>query len=93
MPSGKVARKSKAKYHAKLSRVPQLELGNADIEFVVSHAGEQYGVLAVSRGAAVWRPSRSRFEYRMTWPGLDTYAVDHGQELRRARQGNRRSDR
>lgn len=85
--------KPRATYRANLSRVPILQLGKADIEFTVVKRGRQFGVLAISRGAVVWRPSRFRYEYRMTWPRLDEFAVDQGQELRRARHGNRRQPR
>ncbi len=77
-------------YTAKLTRVPTLELGKADIEFTVKRRGRQYGVLAISRGALVWRPSRYDYEYRVRWPSLDVFAVDNGEELRRPRHGNRR---
>lgn len=86
----KPRRVARALYRANLSRVPALELGKADVEFTVRHRGRQYGVLAVSRGALVWRPSRDRSEYRVKWPALHDYAVNHGEGLRRARHGNRR---
>lgn len=85
-------RKPQARYHANISRVPTLKLGKADLEFTVRNRGRQYGVLAISRGALVWRPSRFRYEYRVTWPSLDEYAVANGVELRRARHGNRRAE-
>ena len=78
------------RYTANLTRVPTLELGKADIEFTVKQRGRQYGVLGVSRGALIWRPSRFDYEYRIKWPALDGFAVDTGEELRRPRHGNRR---
>lgn len=78
------------RYMAKLSRVPALELGSADVEFTVKYRGTEYGVLAVSRGALVWRPSRNRYEYKIRWSELDEFALAQGEPLLRARHGNRR---
>lgn len=87
------AGKKPTRFTATLSRVPQLKLGKADVELTVRLRGKQYGVLAISRGALVWRPSRSGYEYRVPWRDLDEFAVDRGAPLRRARYGNRpRSD-
>jgi hypothetical protein len=84
------AGKKPTRFTATLSSVPQLKLGKADLELTVRLRGKQYGVLAISRGALVWRPSRSGYEYKMRWRELDEFAVDRGEALRRARHGNRR---
>lgn len=80
---------AKRRYVAQLERVPRLQLGNADIEFGVRSAGKHYGMLAISRGALVWRPARERFEYRIPWPRLHEFARGF-RPLRRARSGNLR---
>jgi hypothetical protein len=54
------------KHDVKFS-IPERDLGNADIEFIVSGNGSRIGTLRISRGAIVWFPSGNSLGHKTTW--------------------------
>lgn len=80
-----------SRYETRLAVVPKLAVGNADFEFEVRRRGRHFGVLAVSRGALVWRSTHDKTEYKIGWQLLNAMALDEGERLNRRRRGNRKN--
>lgn len=80
-----------ARYITRLAAVPKLPLGKADFEFEVRKDGRAYGMLAISRGALVWRSASDKSEYKIDWQRFNSLALDEGVRLSRARHGNRKT--
>ena len=57
--------------HRVIFKVPQSELGRADVVFVVQKDGDKLGTLAVSRGALVWFPRSTTLGRKLDWEAFD----------------------
>jgi len=58
--------------------LPERELGNADIEFIIKSDNEVMGKLLVSKGAVVWRSKNKRIGMKVGWKKLDELMQEHG---------------
>lgn len=78
------------RYLTRLVVVPKFVVGLADFEFEVRRNGRAYGMLAISKGALVWRSSPDKTERRIDWQRLNDIALDEGVRLKRPRHGIRK---
>ena len=60
--------------HEIVSRIPQTEVLNRDVEFDVRSDGSLLGRLLVSRGQLEWKPSYARKPHIIYWEEFDEYA-------------------
>lgn len=59
-----------ADHIVKLSRVPSLQVGKADVRFDVKDENGKVGTLLVSKGGIEWRPSKKQ-NRPIPWPDFD----------------------
>ena len=68
-----------ADHKVTLSRVPQLELSRADVEFKVRTDDVALGTLKISRGSVVWTPANNKkFYYELSWADFDVLMRKRG---------------
>ncbi len=60
------------KHEVKFS-IPERDLGNADVEFVVSGNNSRIGMLQISRGAIVWFPSGNSYGHKISWKEFNDF--------------------
>ena len=69
--------------HAVKFKVPERELGKADLEFAVKVEGKNLGRLKVSRGSVVWVPVNGRYGYGMSWSAFAARMKAHGKHKKK----------
>jgi hypothetical protein len=75
-------KKGKAMAHKVKFAIPQRELGNSDLEFVVFKNGQVFGKLLVSKGAIVWRRKwKSKRGEKLGWTRFDKFMKEHGRPV------------
>ncbi len=60
--------------HEILSKIPQMEVVNTDVEFEVRSDGKLLGRLLVSRGQLEWKRRYARRPHVIDWEEFDEYA-------------------
>jgi len=60
--------------HEILSKIPQMEVVNTDVEFEVRSDGKLLGRLLVSRGQLEWKRRYARRPHVIYWEEFDNYA-------------------
>lgn len=59
-------------------RMPENELGNADLEFKVRRNNQVVGTLKLSRGAVVWVPRDCSYGHKLGWTEFATIMETNG---------------
>ena len=57
--------------HTVTIRLPGLDVGPADAEFIVYSDEDRFGRLKVSKGGVDWLPKDAKKPYRMRWEVFD----------------------
>ena len=68
--------------HKVVFKLPERELGKADLEFKVKRDGTAFGTLKVSNGSVVWVQRDATYGYKMTWKDFDKLMQDNGKHER-----------
>jgi hypothetical protein len=58
--------------------VPERELGNVAIEFVVKKNSQKFGTLKISKGKLVWTPKDNTYGKIIGWSELDEFMKENG---------------
>jgi hypothetical protein len=63
-------------------KIPERDLGRADVEFNVTNGGSKIGTLKVSKGAVEWVPKDHTFGYNLNWKTFDIVMQERGVRAR-----------
>jgi hypothetical protein len=63
--------------------IPERELGNAAIEFVVKKNAQKFGTLKISKGKLVWVPKDNTYGFEVDWSRLAAYMENCKPEKKR----------
>jgi len=64
--------------HHVILKMPERDLGNADVAFRVRRDGTALGTLKVSKGAVVWVPRDCTYGKKLTWSEFDSLMMERG---------------
>ena len=64
-------------------RLPERQVGNADIEIAVREDGDLLGTLGISKGALLWMPANKRKGFTLEWTTFDRLAREYGRKTSR----------
>jgi len=59
--------------HTVKFKIPEKDLGKADISFSITRDGEKFGELKISNGSVVWFPKNSPKGYKWGWKAIDEF--------------------
>ena len=62
-------------------KVPDSQLGNADVVFTVSTERGRLGELHISRGAVAWKPVHGKESFKLTWINFGKMMEGNGKKL------------
>jgi hypothetical protein len=77
------AEKENSMVHDVTFRLPERQVGNADIEIAVREDGDLLGTLGISKGALLWMPANKRKGFTLEWTTFDRLAREHGRKTAR----------
>jgi hypothetical protein len=52
-------------------KIPEFELGKADVEFEVAYAGSKVGTLKISKGSLEWVTDNNSEHRKLIWKSFD----------------------